>query len=232
MSQNAPPSSPRKSEPLVKRSYNLRLTFSALLTGCIVLVIAIGWAFMLGVMVGRGYNPEKQMPQLANLLPADGRPSVKEEAPEESSAKAEVMKPEELRFASTLKGKPGQPSAEPRIKNMQNATAPATVPSRTETAEAPPPARGADAEQPPKKEPLFDFAFQVATFKDEDSVDKLRAKLEGKGLRTRMEKRGKLLRVMVLVRGNAEHSLEVRRQMADMGLGQPILRTKTPVKGR
>ena len=74
MSQSSSGSSPRKGEALSKRSYTLRLTFSTLVTASILLCIGIGWAFVLGVMVGRGYNPEKKVPQLARLLPSEESP--------------------------------------------------------------------------------------------------------------------------------------------------------------
>lgn len=46
---------------------------------------------------------------------------------------------------------------------------------------------------------MFDYVFQVAVFKDEDSVDSLRQRLEGRGLRTRMQRDGKLFLVLVLL---------------------------------
>ena len=33
---------------------------------------------------------------------------------------------------------------------------------------------------------MYDYVFQVGAFKDADSVDSLRQRLEGRGLRTRM----------------------------------------------
>ena len=240
MSQTPSASGPRKGEPLSKRSYTLRLTFSSLLTAGIVLVIGIGWAFVLGVMVGRGYNPEKKVPQLATLLPAEqsASPAAREKVGD-ALPKAEVMKPEELRYASSLKGKPGQATPEPKPKNMQNATAPVLAPVALPGAPVAPPALAQDhpggVEQKPRVEAapqggaMFDFVFQVATFKDSDSVDKLRARLEGKGLRTRMDKDGKLLKVMVLLRGTADAAQGVQQQMVEMGLGQPIQRGKSPV---
>ena len=82
------------------------------------------------------------------------------------------------------------------------------------------------------QEQILDFIFQVAAFKEETSVDKLRAQLEGEGMRTRMDKDGKLLKVMVLMRGNNEQAQELRQRMVDLKLGQPIQRSKTLVKGK
>lgn len=243
MAQSSPP--PRKGDPINKRSYTLRLTFSSLITAGIVLFIGFGWTFVMGVMVGRGYNPENKMPQLAQFMPAEGQATQGgREKLEDSLPKAEVMRPEELRYATTLRGKAGQNATVPVQRSMQNATAPLASPAPVAPSPAgavaqpgtPPaitaaPQASAPPAQPkPAVEPMFDFVFQVATFKDTDSVDRLRARLEGAGLRSRMDKDGKLLKVMVLLRGTNDAGQNVRQQMMDMGLGQPLQRSKTPVR--
>lgn len=245
----------RKSEPITKRSYMLRLTASSIMTAIIVLVIGIGWSFVLGVMVGRGYNPEKKIPQLASFLPRE------DDAAQATTSRVgddqpvdKVMRPEDLSYAASLKGKPGQgklavtpakPGPDAKPKNMQNATIPVMQVHDESTAvtQAGIVSQPAVQEQAKVKAPttpaatqsLFDFTFQVATFKETGSVDNLRAKLEGAGLRSRMEKTtGKtpLYKVMVLFRGTAEASQSVRQTLIDMGLGQPIQRGKSPVGGK
>lgn len=76
---------------------------------------------------------------------------------------------------------------------------------------------------------MFDYIFQVAAFKDEDSVDALRQRLEGRGLRTRMQRDGKLFLVLVLLRGDAARAAEVPQIMEEMRLGQPMLRSRKAV---
>lgn len=263
MAQPSSPSGPsggnaRKSDPVSKRSYTLRLTASSIMTAVIVLVIGIGWSFVLGVMVGRGYNPEKKIPQLASFLPKE------DDAVQSPTSRVgddqpvdKVMRAEDLSYAASLKGKPGQgklappppkPGTEPKPKNMQNATVPvATVydpaagvtqgtvsqPAASHT----PPVQAQAAQKPQAPatpQNIFDFTFQVATFKDTGSVDTLRARLEGEGLRTRMEKTsGKttLYKVIVLMRGTNDSAQALRQRIVDMGLGQPIQRGKSPVGG-
>ena len=75
---------------------------------------------------------------------------------------------------------------------------------------------------------MFDYVFQVAAFKDEDSVDSLRQRLEGRGLRTRMQRDGKLFLVLVLLRGDAARAAEVPQIMQELHLGQPIVRSRKP----
>lgn len=264
MAQSSSPSgsaggNARKGEPISKRSYTLRLTASSIMTAVIVLVIGIGWSFVLGVMVGRGYNPEKKIPQLASFLPKeDEEVQAATSRMGENAPVDKIMRAEDLSYSASLKGKPGQgklapppPKAgsEPKPKNMQNATIP--VATAHDLAAVSQPGLPAAASMPPaappiveknqpapaatKPQAIFDFTFQTATFKDTDSVDKLRARLEGAGLRTRMEKTsGKtpLYKVMVLYRGSAESAQEVKQTLVDMGLGQPIQRGKSPVGGK
>ena len=76
---------------------------------------------------------------------------------------------------------------------------------------------------------LFDFVFQVGAFKEADSVDSLRQRLEGRGMRTKMERSGKLYVVLVLLRGDEARAAEVLRSTEGMGLGKPIQRSRKPV---
>lgn len=81
---------------LSNRKYTISLSFSGLITSGIITIIAIGWIFAFGVIVGRGYNPEKKMPELARLLP----PPEGQDAPKEAKG---ILKPEELTFMTDLK---------------------------------------------------------------------------------------------------------------------------------
>ena len=73
---------------------------------------------------------------------------------------------------------------------------------------------------------MYDYVFQVGAFKDADSVDSLRQRLEGRGLRTRMERSGKLYVVLVMLRGTEARAAEVQHTTESMGLGKPIQRSR------
>ena len=47
------------------RTCTLRVSFAGLLASAIILMIALGWMFAFGVIVGRGYDPEEKLPRLA-----------------------------------------------------------------------------------------------------------------------------------------------------------------------
>ncbi len=82
------------------------------------------------------------------------------------------------------------------------------------------------------KTPLFDWLFQAAAFKDKADADRLRARLEERGLRSRQQKSGKVLLVMVSLRGTELDAANLREELRRMKLGAPILAAKKPVSGK
>ena len=197
---------------LSNRKYTISLSFSGLITSGIITIIAIGWIFAFGVIVGRGYNPEKKMPELARLLP----PPEGQDAPKEAKG---ILKPEELTFMTDLKQT--QPAA--------NAD-----PNKPEAKAAHPTAQPVAAADKAK----YDFVFQAVAYKSKDSADKLRERMEGEGLRTRMtiEKdnkgRPKWFRVQVLVRGTDADASAAKQVLVKMGLKDATQVSKKPVRGR
>ena len=77
--------------------------------------------------------------------------------------------------------------------------------------------------------PVFDYIYQVAAFRDENSADSLRQKLEGYGYRTILQREGNLLLVQVRMRGSSQAEAEFVEVLRQLKLGNPILKSKTPV---
>lgn len=192
-----------------KRSFTLELSMSALITACIVTIIAFGWVFAFGIIVGRGYSPEKQMPTIAGLLPQPAAQDVPD---------PEILKAEDLTFMTDLKQKPGAAMQPTRMG--QNATQPVSAQVGL--------AGGGNATRPtsaPVQQPegLFDFVLQVIAYKKSEQADNLRERLEGAGMRTRMsvEKvpgKARWYRVQVLFRGTDADLSTVRERLAKMGI--------------
>ncbi len=223
-----------------KKSLTLTLSFSTVTTFCVVLLGCVCMAFVMGVIVGRGDNPEAHLPQFATLMSdgeekksaaSDDANTAEAGTPKASQPEDKVMPKEELDYATLLKDKGAQ---------EQDATVPAlvlTVPSAAEQAlpeqskQNPAPVPVFEDVPAPKPEPVvFDYVFQVATFTDDASVDRLRERLEGRGLRTKMEKAGKFYKVLVMMRGSAEQAQDLRKTMVDMKLGEPLQRGKKAVQ--
>lgn len=155
-----------------------------------------------------------------------------------------ILAPEDLRFARALRNDSANaPEPEPArpVPAMPQATAAAapgqgaqnaqpgqSAPGGVSTSPFAPAVPEGQAPPPAPAATMFDYVFQVAAFKDEDSVDSLRQRLEGRGLRTRMQRDGKLFLVLVLLRGDAARAAEVPQIMQELHLGQPIVRSRKP----
>ncbi len=208
------------------KKYTLNLDFSSIMTAITVLVGCIVISFMMGVIVGRDEEP---LPGMQRILPqkqdvtlsdADTKDAQAKGPTKENGAGGEkIMTPEELKYASALKGKGSTDKKGDASKPV--VTAPKDE-AKKENVTKPKAADDAQA--------LFDFVFQVSSLKDEKAVDTLREQLEGEGLRTRMSKSGDYLIVFVLLRGTVQQAQEVRARMIALKLGDPLQKQKTPVQ--
>ena len=222
-----------KKKPLNKRTYTLNLTFSMLLTTVIVALIGISWVFMLGVMVGRGYNPDAKIHEFTErVLRGRQAPAV----PEPPQA---ILRPEELNFGVALRDKPlhngtaavGMPAAQTPTRQTNSSASVAAVELPAQLVQ-PPTQLVPQGAQPT----LFDLVYQVATFRETEQADKLRERLEGEGVRTLMEKsptkEGKsLYKVLAVRRGTDEDTRQLLAVLERLRLGPPLLRSKKPVPG-
>jgi cell division septation protein DedD len=200
-----------------------------LLTTVIVVLIGVSWVFMFGVMVGRGYNPETKIHEIA------GRVLRGRQAPAVQEPPQAILRPEELDFGPALRDKPlhnasaavGQPAAQPPALRMHSADV------------SVPPAASAQAAQPsapPAQPARFDYVYQVAVFCEAGQADRLRERLEGEGVRTTLEQSpardGKTLhKVLAARRGTEEDEQQLLGVVERLRLGPPMLRSKKPVGG-
>ncbi len=250
MSQKNKNDAPKEKE---KKALTVQISFSTVTTLCVILLSCFCLTFILGVIVGRGDNPEAHLPELTAILPKDSAKESDSETVKEEVIKSEVMPKEELNYSSSLKDKvsPESVTNSPTV-DVVNPAAPIN-PAQTsvtgqdvnsQTGQIASPASATSSSDPaedllkqvvnePDLQPvpsIFDFTFQVATFTDEVSVDRLRARLEGEGLRTKMEKTGKFYKVMVLMRGSNEQAQDLRKLMVSMKLGEPLQRSKKAIE--
>ena len=278
----APLRKPRKSvasQPTgEKRRFVIRLSGPmAALLGTI-LVVAVGWSFFMGFMVGRGQNPETRVEQMTNMISKDA-PAAKGKA-----AQQEAPAPDAAATAETADGQNAAPVAEaaagaapqqaaagkPADAKGQKAAGQAGQAQQPQQAQPQAPAypfsqpspnsmaawgikpganaQGAQAQggapngaqngtqaakpAPAKTGPQFDYVYQVAAFKSDEDADKLRTRLEGKGLHTRTQKNGKLVMVMVNMRGTEDDAFNLREDLRHMKLGVPIMVSQKPVSNK
>ncbi len=221
-----PPAARRSASPASVSSPDtargLRLKPGTLAAAAFLFVAALVLAYLGGVMAGRSRWTPPVDGGSGATLPASGAPA---------DERGPVLQPSDLRFATALRAVPGEkppapppPSGKEKEKEdalpaMPPGMRPAVPPGQT----PPPPVKAATPAT------VFDYVFQVAAFKDMESVDDIRQRLEGRGYRTRMERRGKLYVVFLLMRGDAARAAKVPGVLKSLRLGEPLLRGKKPV---
>lgn len=210
----------------------IRLSLTSLLTLVFLSLAAMSLAYIGGVMSGRQSCPVPER-KIADSLPAS------ENAANSKETVHEILNASELNFARELRGESNQVAK--MIKNAPQTPqkAPNPFPEKT------PPASEVSTDSAiaknkiipsplvtvsEKTDVIFDHVFQVGAFKDENSVDNLRQLLEGHGLRTAMRKEGKVFVVFVRLRGTSERAAEIVALAHSLGLGEPIQRSRQPVK--
>lgn len=232
------------------KRFTFSLSLSAIIGISTVLVISIVWAFVFGLIVGRGYQPEEVVPELKHIMP-ENKP-VAEVAPlrntsdarkgntltsnADNAAKAgtqgsgesdneEILKPEELDFFEQLKKKPEAPA--PRVVEK-----PAPKPA------AKPEPRKPQAPKPVPKEEhtdetVFDYTYQLAAFRDNSSAKQFAGRVNDLGYRTvirsGMASGVRWYRVFVLFRGTPEQTRGMKADMLTLGVKKPLLKGKEAV---
>lgn len=229
------------------------LTLPSMLAVLFLALVAISSSYLVGVMFGRSqWESSTPMSTDSSDAPQNVRPDDESgtesadagtQAPDEGTASTDgepegILSAEELRFSRVLRAAPGEsvelasPPLPPAVP-AQPATGQAAAPGAPQTPPMPPGMQAAVPEgqqaPPPTPATMHDYVFQVGAFRDEASVDDLRQRLEGRGLRTRMERSGKLYLVLVLLRGTDERAAEIPRIMEELRLGKPMLRSRKPV---
>ncbi|MCL2123080.1 MAG: SPOR domain-containing protein, partial [Desulfovibrionaceae bacterium] len=126
----------------------------------------------------------------------------------------------------------GMPAAQTPTRQTNSTAATSAVEQAAAQAVQPPTQLVPKGAQPV----LFDFTYQVATFRDAEQADKLRERLEGEGVRTALErslaKDGKSwYKVLAVRRGTEEDNQQLLALLDQMRLGQPLLRSKKPAPG-
>ena len=207
------------------KARGLRLKPGTLAAVAFLFVAALVLAYLGGIMAGRSHWHAPQVE--AGDAPA---PEAEAEAEAPTDEHGPVLHPSDLRYATALRVAPGEkpltPPPPPADKTKEGgapAMPPGMRPAVPPGPTPPPPA------QPTTPATVVEYVYQVAAFKDMESVDDIRQRLEGRGYRTRMERRGKLYVIFLLVRGDAARAAEVPAVLKSLRLGEPLLRSKKPV---
>lgn len=248
----------RNAAPATGDGFSFRLPPLAVAAICVVMLACTGWAFFMGYMVGHGQNPGEEMRELTGI----GRPDRetlaemdKALADSEKAGLRETLADMAGKAVADSGAAPADGKAGGKDKDAA-AAAPAApakgaypfnkpsadglaawgdAPARgaAQPAASPNPVTTAARQQAAANSiPLYDFIFQVAAFRNVDDADRLRQRLEGRGLRTRGQKSGRLTLVMVHMRGTDLDAANLREELQRMRLGSPLQKSKKQVGGK
>ncbi len=215
------------------KTYDFSLSLPGMISAVGAGVLALTFFFVMGILIGRGYRPEADVPQLKEIMPTKEHGQTAAE-----QAKPEILKAEELDYPSRLKQSPEKVMDEQPVEKKAEALKATPKPKevkKPETTKADtikPEVYQPDAPKP--GEAVFDYVYQVASFRKAEMADALSAKLVAAGLRTAVEAadaKGKTwYRVQVLHHGTPESTAGMKAVLTKQGMGKPLLRKKKPVQ--
>ena len=225
MSDNASKFKVRVPKLNVGKTYNLSLSLPGMISAVGAGVLALTFFFVMGILIGRGYRPETDVPPLNDIMPTTEHGQIAR-----APLKPEVLKAEELEYPERLKASPDtrmdeQPSSEtkkPEPKaEIKTAKPVDSGPEKPEVFEPAPAKPG---------ELVYDYIYQVASFRQPKMAEALSAKLVASGLRTAIEageaKGATWHRVQVLHHGTPASTAGMKEVLAKQGLGKPLLKKK------
>lgn len=208
------------------KRYTVSFSLAGVISLCVLTLVALSWIFILGVLVGRGYKPEKAVPELERIMP-----QPQEQAQPEPP---KVLKPEELEFYSDLSGKQPEKEQAPEKKQAVR-TAPKKAP-------APAPKRLEEPRRPEKVKVTvkvrertpgvqsYRFTYQVASLKNHEAAQRVQKKLSGLGLsssiQTAKTSKGTWHRVLVTMNGTDQDAAALRKKLGSVGISKPFLKSR------
>lgn len=194
---------------------------SACITAFVTILALVGFAFLFGLIIGKGMTPavqkEDPVPLTANMKEENVKP---------------VLPKEELQFMTSLKKEPEKKTAE-QIAAEQEAEKKANEERLKAKAQAQEQADN-KAETLANAGKKFDYDIRVAAFRNEAQADDLRVKLESDGFRTKKnvkkDNKGSWFFVHVLMIGTEERLKESQERFKKFGVRDCIVENKVEVK--
>lgn len=218
-----------KKPPIKAKTFTYTLSLPALISAVGSGILALSFFFVMGILIGRGYRPESDVPRLGELMPTKEHGQLTEEP-----AKPEILKAEELGYPDRLKAQPDRVAPAAPAPEAKPEPKPAPKPAPAAEADAPEKPGVFQPEAAKPGEPVFDYVYQVASFRKAEMAESLSAKLVGAGLRTAIASGdvggSTWHRVQVLHHGTPASTAPMKDVLARFGINKPLLKKKTPAQ--
>ncbi len=219
------------------KKFVFQLGLSGFLSLGVLIVIGMAWSFILGVIVGRGYQPEKMALEAAQQILPEDFPLLTEK-------NEEVLKAEELEFFDKLKQDPAQSAAPeskpapvkptpPPAKAQEGAAKKQDQPKATAAKPAEQPASAVPADLAASKEEVFVFNYQVAALPSMEQAQTFLKQIGPGGFKTSIvtaTHEGKTwYRVYVHHQGTVDSAKTLKDKLKGSGINSILLRSRTPL---
>lgn len=195
----------------------ITLSSSACVTALVTIVTSVAFAFLFGLIIGKGMTPSLHKEEPVQLT-----------AKFQEEKKAEVLPKEELQFMTELKKEPERKTAEQIAKEEEEAK------KAAEAKEKALEAKKQEAQAAANAGKKYDFDIRVAAFRNEAQADDLRIKLESDGFRTKKnikkDSKGNWYFIHVLLIGTEQRLKESQERFKKFGVRDTIIESKTEVK--
>ncbi|WP_027720703.1 SPOR domain-containing protein [Maridesulfovibrio zosterae] len=232
----APKGKKRTTDSTQEKKYTFTFTVPEIIGLCAGSVAALCAFFVLGILLGRGYQPEKDMPKLEMMMPSSSANSSGE-------VKGGVLKPEELQYIDAIKKKP-ESALKPEPKKKEVAAkpeikkSPAPAKKEAEQAKATKPIEptfSVEIDNPEEPAaPVYNYIYQVASFGSNGKAQDFNSKLIERGLNSYVEpgKSGTRIWYRVFIRhtGTAASTDSMRNILRKFGIKKPLLKSKKSVE--
>ncbi len=234
-----------------QKRINISLRFPTAIALAVGGAVILAWVFFLGVLLGRGYMPEENIPQLENMLPVAADPAPAVVVGQAAPAAAGGV---DANRAESIASLVQNPSAQP-VSSAAQKPAPAPKPETSKPAGSgkpeatkptpnkpeatkPTPAKpeAAKPSDSSKGKEIFDYTFQVAAYKDKASAEAFVARLKKDGLNGSIsvsKDAGGVTwhRVIMPLRGTADDVTALQDKLKKYGINKIMRQGKQPVKG-
>lgn len=233
--------------PRPKRTFTFTFSTAGLLALLLFTIIALAWAFILGLLLGRGYKPEELVPEIAQVMPTPQPPSV-----------TETLRPEDLNFYEQLKNIPlkDEKSEEKDItplpiqpekqtqntdktkktdkKSAQKSNKPTKNENKIPPKETIVTSQKTDKQAEKQIEPRYSFYYQLASLKDGASAIEAQKRLQAKNFKTSINKiqndETTWYRLFVTFEGTDNELTDTKAKLKKLGFGDILLIKKKPLE--
>ena len=215
--------------PLRDYKITITLTLPRAIFSFLFLIFLLIWAFIFGIMIGRGHNPEEAVPELARVMP---KPTTQTSPPVDEDINV-VLPSQELKYHDSLKGN-DIPVLSPKPSPTPQQTPQPPTPAKPAAQKPTPPAQpveSAIAQQPDQDQSVYNYTYQVAAFNNIAAAQTMQKKLQNGGFSTKISQADSngttWYRILVLFKGKPEETRALRTKLAPYGISTLLLRGKT-----